>query len=381
MKQKNETSAGQVKPSRRYLTIVLLVLAGAVASGAIYMGVTNFGRPATKVQPPQANPLMAQQVIARAGRLIQAGHLTDARDLLVSHLNSYPSDNEVRSALAKTYMALGRNDLARVEVDVVLKNAPQQSDALWLKGDLIRAAGAAGGENFVQYYKRAAESPDAGPGIWALYGGEMLKAGLKDDAAKYLQKALDKGLRDSRTLLPLGEIAFEENRFADAKKLLTEAIKDPSCPLRAWLVLASAQKNESELKAAEETLLDAIDSAGDDADQAVARMELAEVLLLQDRTQEAVEEFVHAAELHAPLRFDGYLRAARCYFVLNKISMAKLYVDGAVKLQPQDPEAIEWKKKIDSAATRLAATAPASAPAGKTAKPAPAKIPNKPKQK
>jgi tetratricopeptide (TPR) repeat protein len=63
-------------------------------------------------------------------------------------------------------------------------------------------------------------------------------------------------------------------------------------------------------------------------------------------------------------------KSSRCHSLLafvylkqNKLKMAKIHFDNALKLDPQDQTALAWKPKIDKALGQQAGTSSANAPA------------------
>jgi len=326
---------------KSHLPLVLLALAGVVVVVTIYIA---GGGPAEPPPVRQADkPTEAQRVLALARPLIEGGRHAAAIDLMETYVRANDDDIEVRPLLAEALAAAGRYEQAERTIDEVIGLAPQMPAALWLKGRLVRRRG---GANPMFFFRRAAESPDAGAEVWARYGLELLEAGEHESAGRYLRRARQAGIADARTLGPLGELALRAGRFAQAEQLLTEALKTARTNARLYAMLAEAQKNAGKEKQAVQTLTGALDVC---PRKGVLYMQLGEALLLSDRKPEAAEAFAKAARLVPSLRAAASLKAARTYYVLGRLEKALSHVEVASAAGPHDPRIASWKKRIEDA--------------------------------
>jgi predicted Zn-dependent protease len=366
----------------------LLVAATVVVIGAtIYVAVSPPWKPPRDV-PSDTGPSIAQRtrkVLEEA--LNQADSLPDSGQTLrrnayeqiatraLAHVRFQDGrDVLVRPILAQALMRMDRLKEAEQVVDDLLALAPALGEGLWLKGDILRLRGDGG---YLEYYSRAAESPQGDPRVWAAYGMEMLRRGRASDAEKYLTKAEQGGQRSPLVLSGLAELAMGANDFARAEALLGEAMKEGATRSTQVLgMLAEAQKAGGKLQQAEETARKALAMRK----TGPLQMLLGDVLLLRKKPGEAAEAFAAASELPghgAP----GALKAARCYYLAENYALAMKYIDVAAARHGDNPEVARWVKMIEDARFGAPAADANGAPAIRLPRPGELPPPEEPSTK
>ena len=325
----------------RLLNVVALALTAAVIGLIVYLSVRPDKPPETS-STGVPRTTQAEDVLARARPLMEAGMFNGALGLLEAHVMSTPDDVDVRPTLARAYLGLGKLTEAERTVDDLLRLAPRLAEALWLKGEIVRRRG---GKNHRRFFEMAVnKAVDAGPEIWARYGVEMLADGRGDPAQTYLTRALRAGLRDVRTLGGLGQLALEAGRFDEAEKLLAEALEHRRSAPDLWAMLAEAQKNTGKLAQADRTVQEAIRIRR----SGPLYMLRGEICMLRRQRKEAAEAYATATEF-ARVRGEAALRAAKCYYLLERYGLAMKYIDLAAVLGGGDAEVLAWRTKIEDA--------------------------------
>ncbi|HUT56980.1 MAG TPA: tetratricopeptide repeat protein [Phycisphaerae bacterium] len=362
------------RAKRNTLTIVLLVITGGIVALTIVIA-TRPG-PVRRPDEPISPADERDQVLSLVSRLLAtadqlAPSRPDARDaayrqvreLMETYVRTHPEDVTVRTRLAEVLVLMGLAKAAEVRVDEILERRPGSAGALWMKGYLLQMRG---GEGYEQYLRRAADSPDADANIWSLYGLGMLKAGRIATAEEYLRKAYRQGAKDPATLCALARLAFVRDRFEEAEKYLSLAVKHKEAGAVAWGMLAEVQKETGRLDEAADSVMRAIGllsrptavTAGA-PDKGDLLLLLGQVRLLQQRHQQAAEAFAEASD-YTFVRAPAALNAAKCYYFLGRHAQAMKFIDIAAGLMPKGPAVAEWVKKIEDA--RFGAPAPASQP-------------------
>jgi tetratricopeptide (TPR) repeat protein len=342
--------------ARKPLTFVLLAGAAAVLAAAIYLAVS----PPKPPPPPPAAPSIsqAQEVRRHVEGLLARGDQVDpkagAASLLIKR-QAYEgacevatsfirfadrSDIIVRPLLAETQVRLGRMAEAERTVDDLLGLAPTSAAGLWLKGELLQARGAGGAMDF---FRRAAESSQAGPEIWARYGSLALRRGEWDQAESYLARAEKAGQADGTTLRGLAFLAQRAGKFARAEELLQRLADARKGDPAVLAMLAMAQKDADKLPQAEKTLRQAMEFS----ESPGLWEQLGDVLLLQRRRVDAADAYARAAE-HPAHQASAAFKAARCYYLQDKYALAMKYIDRAAEAAPT-PEVQDLRKQIEDA--------------------------------
>jgi tetratricopeptide (TPR) repeat protein len=339
------------------LTLVLLLAAGAVVAGTVWILIRPpWAKPPRAPEPalslaektrrsieallakadaiaPGAGPVMERirrqtyaTAIEQAKRYIQ---LEDPRDIVV------------RPVLARAQLRLGQAAEAEETLDALLRLSPQAARELWMKGQLVRRRGAAGAEEF---FRRAAASDQADAEIWSRYGLELLRRGRFVGADTYLRRAADTGHRDVPTLRGLAALAGRARQYERAARLLDEAVRQEPGNVDLRGKLAEAQRDAGRLADAERTVRRALELHPSGA----LWMLLGNVLFLQrDRRPQAAEAFAKAAEFPSTEALAAF-RAARGYYFLGKYALAMKYIDRAAVHGRDVPEIRQWVRRIEN---------------------------------
>jgi len=358
-KAKAEAQAAPRGPRGRRLTAALLLAAAVVIGGTVYVAVRPpWGEGDSDGPVPAPGPSQAEKtrraiedMLARADAIDPKG----AAGLLVVKREAYetacklaqrfiqladPRDIVVRPALAKAQLRLGRLREAERTVDGLLRLAPTSAEGLLMKGQLVASRDR---DAAMEYFRRAAESDQAGAEVWSRYGAELLARGRFDAAAEYLTRAEKAGRRDHQTLWPLALLAMRAGTLDRAERLLAEIARTGRGGVRVLSMLAEAQKQSGRLAEAEKTLRKALDLQR----APELWLDLGDVLVLQRRRLEAAELFAKAAEVPG-LEAVAALKAARLYYLLDKHALAMKYVDRAAEHEPS-PAVLRWRTKIENA--------------------------------
>ena len=331
-----------------YTTLVPLGLAAAIlviAVGYILPRGPGRGSPVTNGADGET---WAERVNKAAALSMREHQYDDAIRLMVTYVAKCPDDVEVRPLLAKAYMAKGDNAEAERVVDQVIWRSPHLAQALWLKGELRRLR--ADGNYMVSFREAVEKSTNVTPEYWAMFGRELLAVNQTPEAAKWLQRAFDNGVKDGPTLAALGETKLSLKEYAQAREVLEMAsVKRPNDP-HVWLLLATACRNLNDLKTAADIVTTTLRAhPGPEL-----YMELGEIRLLQKRPLEAAEAFVEATHF---TRFDHRAQAARkaaeIYYEHDLyLDKAAEMIKIAADLRPFDVEIKQLRAKILHATSR-----------------------------
>ena len=330
-------------PRRRLMPLALLVLAAAAAGLGAYLHFAPVrAREGDDTLGGEAGLSQVDDVLAKAGPLIDRGAYEVAIDLMRSHITTDPGDVRVRAMLIEAQLRAGRVAEAEQTADELLQLTPRSAEALWLKAMAVHRRG---GADYVAYFRKAVEEGEGtGPTIWAKFGLLMLSERNVAEAETYLRRALAAGLRNELTLRGMGEIALQAERFEEAETFLAEAAGHNARDADLWAELAEAQKNVGKM-----------DAAADSVAKGLALRETgalhklhAEVLLLGTSLPEAAEAYAKAADFPAQA-FECSLRAASTYYRLGKYARAMKFVDRAAEITPNHPEVVTLLRKIEDA--------------------------------
>ena len=307
------------------------------------------------VAPKSSGPTLADQVRKNAqnaleGRDDEAGMmlLRQSRGLLISYCRGNPNDSEMAILLAQILRRLGQASDAELAVDNVLKQAPQISEALWLKGELVAARGGNNPQKFFQWAadsRLTASDPQIGRDIWAKYALQLLEADSDQQARQYLDKAAAAGLADARLAYGYGTLAFRAGDFEQARKHLGEAVRTEAGNARAWLMLASAQRQLRQVAQARASLKEALASC---REKSKLLMELGQLELADGKPADAASAFASACN-YAANRAQASLLAAQAFYQAGQFAQAMKYVDMASAENPPSQQMSELMAKIEEA--------------------------------
>lgn len=367
-KKRNKPAEPAVSPSRGFPLSILLLLAAVVVVGlTIYVSVNPpWARPP---QPLPDGPSQAQRTRAVIESLLaraDAISLDSGPQALAAQRQAYEqavqvarkfiemsdrTDVVVRPMLANALLRLDRMPEAERTVDELLKLSPSSAEGLLMKGQLVRRRDRRGA---LDYFRRAAESERATDEIWATYGAELMAFRRRDEAQVYLERAEKAGNRDHKTLFALALLAMGDNRFPRAESLLAELASRERPSPQVLALLAEAQKYLDKNAQAEKTIRKALEIR----EAPELRMQLADVLVLLRRREEAADTYAKASETPG-LELEAGLKAARLYYLLEKYAQAMKHIDRIASAAPT-PDVLEWKKRIEDA--RFGPTAAAELP-------------------
>ena len=359
--------------ARWFLPVVLLVLTVVVLALAAIVSLRRPGPAPDPAKPPER--ITAEVILAKARPLIEADKyaagplarqaLDQAIDLMLVYVQAHPDDVKVRPLLAEAQIKSGDLTAAQRTVGRLLALEPDHAAPLWLNGEIMRLRG---DDAYVQFYRRAVESTGATPQMFSTYGLLLAGRGEHTPASKYLQRALDGGVRSSDVLMSLGRIAMGRSEYERAGAFLDEAVRLDQQNAELWRLLALCYEQAGRADAAADTLREATQTVKRWTDKASLWAALGQVLEVQGRDADAAESFAAASDgtPNLPARALG---AARCYFRIGRYALAMKYIDRAAALDPDDLDIRDWLKKIEDArfvrpVSPDSTTSPASAVGG-----------------
>ncbi len=328
---------------------ILLSLAGVVVIATVMVWLGDSGgrgkTPNDEVGNASSRSDEAVRVVVGARAFLRASQMKEALRLMRSYIALNPEDSTVRVLLAETLLVRGRPEQAGQVVRRLLEVAPDSSEGLWLKGRILRRKSQ---EGWRDYFRRAAENPDAPAKVLASYG--MLKFLDRDDeqARKFLTAAHEKGMDGPQILAALGEIAARAKKYDEAQKWLGEAVRKDEQDAGLWGLLANVQRRGGKYEAAALTLTRALRKIRRWKDRPVLLFELGEIRVLQRRRKEAATAYAQASDSRADWTIAA-LRAAQSYYFARSYALAMKYADRAFQLDPSDEEVKTWRTKIEDA--------------------------------
>lgn len=348
---------------RRRMTNIILAATAAVIAATVYVVVWDPLKPA-EPSSVDTGPSRGEQVRGKMAEIIAAADAIDPRGgpaSLAQRQVSYDQAAElgkrfiqladqrdvlVRPVLAKALLRAGKLDDAEKTINALLKLAPQSADGLCLKGELTEARG---GPEALELFRRAAESGQATPDIWARYGSALMAAGQFDRAEAMFLKAFHAGCKDHQVLWGLATLAFEARKFDQAEPRLADLAAKWRPSLRVLVMLAQCQKENAKPAEAEKTLRRALEQEGSPG----LYILLGDVLQLQRKYQDAAEMFSRSADIftkvdETKMEAEASFKAARAYYLLDRYGLAMKYIDRAATLV-DDPEVRQWQRKIEDA--------------------------------
>ncbi|MCE5326121.1 MAG: tetratricopeptide repeat protein [Planctomycetaceae bacterium] len=325
----------------RYLPWVLVGMAAAIGGLAIYVG-QGGDTPTPKAAPADA---LADEVLSKARGLMQPGGYQGARDLMNAYVRANLADTQVRPLLAEAQMAMGETAAADKTLDDLLALAPRDAQGLWLRGQVLLSRNEP--DKAMASFRKAADNgagPSAGAEIWARMGTYLLTLGQRDAAGEYLNRACAGGVRDARTLAPLGEMALEKKDYAKAVDYLAQASALSAGDAAVWQNLAAAQLGAGRVDDCAVTLTQALRQRRTGG----LLMLMAEVRRRQGRAKEAAEAYAEASHFgqFAP---EAAAKAAQCFYDTGAYAQAMKYIDMAIPLHAPNAAMEQLKAKIEDA--------------------------------
>jgi len=345
-------------PKRSWKTKALLLATAAVIGATIYVVVWDPMKPPENLPTTDAGLTTGERVRRSIEGIIAQADAVDPRGgsaNLAARQVGYekaaelgrqfvrltdPRDVLVRPVLAMALLRLGRLDEAEKTLADLMALAPRSAEGMLLQAELIEARG---GQGALEWFRRAAESDQATPEIWARYGTALLSVEQYDRGETMLLKAFRAGNKGHQVLWGLAMLAMKTGRYDQAEPRLAELAARIGPSMRVLVMLAECQKENGKLAESEKTLR-----------RVLARTEvpelyipLGDVLQLQKKYPEAAETFAKAAETSA-LNAVASFKAARVYYLLDRYGLAMKYIDRAAALV-DDPQVQKWRRKIEDA--------------------------------
>jgi tetratricopeptide (TPR) repeat protein len=321
---------------------------------AVVVFVATRSRQSTPVESRQQTPLH-EEVLAKARPLVERGRYGTAIGLMRSYVSAHPGDVEVRPLLAEAQLAAGEVAKAQATLEQLLQLAPNHSRGLWLMGEVHRRQDK---DDYVSFYKQAADAPDADARMWARYGAAMLERGEFDEAAEYLAKARQAGLTGAATALPLAELAARDGDWQRAEDLLGLGLRERPHDGRAWALLVEAMEKQGKLSEAAATAERALERIQPD-DQPIVYMYLGRVQASRGLHAEAAEAFAKAAR-NRQLMPQAYFRAAQSAMEARQYQSAFQYASIAELAGESDEDVAALKARAQEA---MQAESPTTVPA------------------
>ena len=311
-----------------------------VAAVAVYLALlpTNEARNATTPSKPMTE---AERTVMQARGMIADGKTDLALKFVKRYIEQHPDDVVVRPTLADIYRRLGQKEQFEQQIDKIFQIAPDNPNALWLKGVLNFQRGS----EFMSFFRKAAENPNAGPKIWGGVGVLMADYGDMDSASRYLNKAAKAGTQDGSVFLVLGHIALVEDRLPEAMDWLQKAAQLLPNNMRVLVLTGKVQRNMGNPSASVQSLQRALKVATG-ADRGAVLVQLGKSYVAMKQWVKAAEAFVQASE-HAPMRGEALLQAGRCYYFAEQYDLAMKHIDLASAAGLGEKIADEWRQKIE----------------------------------
>lgn len=358
---------------RRKLLVVTLsgiaVVLGMIAVWVIFRG---GNQPATPDPTPSENS-DRQRVVSGVRQLVEQSEelnsssaysvLDQSRSALESYLKLSPVDLEVQAMLADVYLRMAylavddRQTLLRKAestVDRLLAMAPNSSQALWTKGQIVEFGG---GKDFMHYYRVAADGPNATPEYWLKFARVLIRDERKGDrwgeAEVYLRKCVDAGMNSADILVARADMAIYRGKKDEAVELLRQATQLDKTDAMIWGRLAEMQMDGGNLDGAMATIQQGRQSCSR-KNAGLLDFKCGELYMARKDWEKAASSFISAAQTES-LAGRASLEAARCYYYLGQNRAAMKYLDNFLKLSYPDSSAelpadvLELKNKIEDA--------------------------------
>lgn len=297
--------------SRR--TAVLLLAAAGLLGVLVYLLLLPEAPP-TPPAPAELSP--AGKTLRRAQQMLRDNQTALARDLLENYVGQHPQDTAVRPLLAEVLLHDGKLDKARDVADRTLQLQPSNPGALWVRGLLAEKAG----QDPEEYFAQAAAQPSAGPRIWAGYGRRLLDRNQPGPARTYLLKAHEAGVNDPMVALMLGQLAFSDNRMAEAARFFQEVLAARPDNWFTWVRLGEVQRHLGRLEESVLSFGRALQLAPPQQ-KPIVHAQLARTLASRREFAQAARHYLAAAE-HPPAAPDALYEAARCLYLAGRYDLA-----------------------------------------------------------
>ena len=269
-----------------------------------------------------------------------------------------------RVCQARADLVQNRSARAFDEVNVALAANPNLYEALYALGEAhrLRAAVSDAESAYQRAIAQRATAAEPHLGLGRLY----LAANRREDALRSLRRALELDAtepeiqlelgrllanEEGRALLEraasaraawpeahcaLGDVLFREGQFAPAEAAYRSAIAARPDHEPAHLGLGRALAAAGDLPGAEASLRRAIEIVQNDP---IAWLSLADLLARSERTEEAYEAYRRTFSFDTR-NAEPMLRASRLALAQNRDVLASGFLDGVLRVQPENGEAL-----------------------------------------
>lgn len=271
------------------------------------------------------------RVMGRLGEMfLKSGELQQAASFLIQARNSEPTNNVVRHQLTSIFMAVGRPDLAHEEVDVILKTAPKDAQALVVLAQTSTAKEAIDSAR-ARIEALQASYPQNGTIPFCL-GLLSQNAREYPAAVSFFKKAVAQDPKQSRFQLALADLSNASGDLATAETAYKAAVAQ--APVKSWERLRYAEflNHAQRVEEAEKLLEDTVNKAPDFA-RAVNL--LTEILITRNKLAEAAKRNAQGLAL-GPTQRDPLLNRARLKLAQRDIAGALKELEDLVKSFPKD---------------------------------------------
>jgi len=195
--------------------------------------------------PGRASIETSRQLAERARAAYNAGRFADAAQALEAQEQQTPSNPIVLGLLAQSYGRLGRWQDAADRWERFLTVSPTPVEACPALPKAYEALGQTDKafDANVRCYKLEPSNPELAEALARAY----LRRGKTDEAAKVMAPVNSDG---ADTLMVKAQIAIRQNRFADARALLTRALAAHEAYADLHVVMAVLERAEGHREAA-----------------------------------------------------------------------------------------------------------------------------------
>lgn len=253
------------------------------------------------------DPYIIQRQLSRVEVLARLNLNDDALEVFRKLQAEFPDDAEVREQLGWFYLRLGKLELAKDEFDAILKIDPESVLGInGLGGYCLEQRDYAGAE---EYFRWAIETIKYEPQYhinlaWSLVRqvrepGEASRPEcrdreeLLDEAIQQCREALGHDPHNAKAYLCLGVIAFKRKRYLDAESYFRKSLELNPVD-GAYVELGALYTQMGQYEDAARELQAALKINSNDAR---AKIELANLLVLTDKASDAVRACRHAVSI------------------------------------------------------------------------------------
>ncbi|MEY4590449.1 MAG: hypothetical protein RL497_2525 [Pseudomonadota bacterium] len=212
------------------------------------------------------NPFNPTALIAHSYSQQGQGLLQGALDSALEAQRITPNDSQITARVAELYLALGKQNPARQQLDQALSQTPNHSRLLTFKGFSLLAARK--GKQAEHYFAKASSLDSADPYAHLGWGMALIQQGQLEAGREHLELAVVLDPANSLLRSYLGKGYFEENRLNLAATQLNLAqTLDPNDPT-PWYYLSQVKHSQNQFGDALQLIETSIDK---NANRAVYR--------------------------------------------------------------------------------------------------------------